>query len=130
MNKIYKKYEFSLSLNGNRIMHIARNASGMVIFRAQSEKELIDMIDEFLYQEEQKRAREAKKVSKKSKKKKILNKKNEEETEEVEDVKSVLEPPSPPQTRVTRGPDGKFISKSVLEKKDDKKKGFWQKLTS
>ncbi|PJC66315.1 hypothetical protein CO018_02505 [Candidatus Beckwithbacteria bacterium CG_4_9_14_0_2_um_filter_47_11] len=36
----YKHYEFSQSLNGNKIFHIARNAAGTVVFREASEKKL------------------------------------------------------------------------------------------
>jgi hypothetical protein len=41
----------------------------------------------------------------------------------------VLTPPQP-EKRVTRGADGKFISKSALSQEEEKKKTFWDKLTS
>ena len=48
--------------------------------------------------------------------------------EEVPTEKEVL---IPTPKRVTRGPDGKFISKSQLDADEDlKKKTFWDKLTS
>lgn len=122
---IYKKYEFSLSLNGTKIMHIARNAAGVVVFRAESENELKNLIDLSIQDIEQKAVAEQNKKAKleERKKKGLL----EQESDQKEEVAESL---TPPQTRVTRGSDGKFISKSVLDTEEEKKKGFWEKLTS
>lgn len=115
-------------------MHIARNAAGVVVFRARSENELKDMIDSSIHQKEQKVAEEAEKKAKTEERK--LEKKKRGffappvEEEVKTDEASVLIPTTPPQTRVTRGSDGKFISKSTLDTEEEKKKGFWQKLTS
>jgi hypothetical protein len=49
---IYKKHELSLSLNGEDIMHIARNAAGVVVFREHSEKALKRVIDEAIREQE------------------------------------------------------------------------------
>lgn len=42
----YKRYELSRSLNGHDIVHIARNLSGVVVFRAHSDEELMRLIDQ------------------------------------------------------------------------------------
>lgn len=127
---IYKKHELSLSLNGTDIMHIARNAVGNVVFRENSEKALKKAIDDYIkdqqYQEE---LLEQKKLEKEGKKENGESKAVEEavESEVVVEPEEVLIP----QKRVTRGPDGKFISKSQLDTDEDlKKKSFWDKLTS
>ncbi|HCR36234.1 hypothetical protein A2130_04855 [Candidatus Woesebacteria bacterium GWC2_33_12] len=105
MSTYYKKHELSLSLNGDKIQHIARNASGVVVFRESSEKALKRAIDG---------------TSKEATKEVIVS---EPVTEE--------EIFAPTQKRVTRGSDGKFISKSQLDTDEDlKKKSFWNKLTS
>lgn len=127
---IYKKYEFSLSLNGSEIYHIARNAAGTVVFRARSEKELKNMIDQAIYDEEQRRAQEAKKKSETATKKKKVASEPEAEEEVVEEVVETKEDKPVATSPVTRGPDGKFISKSQLESEEPKKKGFWEKLAS
>lgn len=132
MTKYYKKYELSLSLNGNDIMHIARNASGIVIFRESSEKALKEAIDRSI-ENEAKRIAEAQAKAKKTKKVVKLLSVEEvpvEDEEETTSEESILNPAS--QQRITRGPDGKFISKSALAQGEgeQKKKGFWQKLTS
>ena len=49
-----EKYTYSNSLNGNVIVHIARNSSGAVVFRASSAEQLKTDI---LAYEEEKRAR-------------------------------------------------------------------------
>lgn len=127
---IYKKHELSLSLNGEDIMHIARNAAGVVVFREHSEKALKRAIDDFVKEQEyQEQLVLEKKLEKEAKKAKQME-------EVVEDSPEVLESTSSeevlvPQKRVTRGPDGKFISKSQLDTDQDlKKKTFWDKLTS
>jgi len=91
----YKHFEFSLSLNGNKIFYIARNAAGAVVFREESEKKLKLAIDDSL-----------KPVKPKT------------ETQ-IADKK-----PAP--SRLTKIQDGKFISKSQLEKTESpRKKNFW-----
>jgi hypothetical protein len=145
---IYKKYEFSLSLNGDEIVHIARNAAGNVIFRESSEKSLKQAIDgaEQLIQETAEQEEKRRKEAENKKKKKGLFQPEEPETvvetEEVEEEvkveeESVLVPTTLPQARVTRGPDGKFISASALagskrqlDSTEPQKKGFWEKITS
>jgi D-alanyl-D-alanine carboxypeptidase len=137
---IYKKYELSKSLNGESIITIARNYAGVVVFRGQTDEDVKEMIDNAIHEQtlrekgaEEKRLKKLE--EKKNKKKKGLFQAPEEEITveeekiEEEDVKeeSVL---TPPQARVTRGPDGKFISKSQLQMEEEKKKTFWDKLTS
>ncbi len=140
---IYKKHELSLSLNGDSVMHIARNVNGVVVFRENSEKGLKKAIDEYLKEQQyQADLAEQKKLEKEAKKAKQVEVVAEEPTvtEEpvvVEEVSSADET-LVPQKRVTRGPDGKFISasamagsKSQLDTDEDlKKKTFWDKLTS
>lgn len=46
MANYYKRYELSRSLNGNKIIYIARNAVGNVVFRESSEENLKKAIDE------------------------------------------------------------------------------------
>lgn len=109
MSMIYKRYELSRSLNGTTIVHIARNTAGNVIFREPSEEKLKKAIDAYL----EHIAREEELAAKKS-----------EETIQEEEVATL-----PPQARVTRGPDGKFISKSLFQKQESfKNKTFWDKL--
>ena len=89
---IYKRFELSQSLNGNRIFHIARNAAGAVIFREESEKKLKLAIDNTLKPK----------------------------------PAAVVKKPTP-STRLTKTADGKFISKSALEKAElPRKKSFWK----
>lgn len=130
---IYKKHELSLSLNGEDIMHIARNAAGVVVFREHSEKALKRVIDEAIKeQEHQEQLALEKKLGKEAKKNKAEVVPTEEPVvqEETPQQEEVLVPTSA-QKRVTRGPDGKFISKSQLDlETEDKKKSFWDKLTS
>lgn len=140
---IYKKYEFSLSLNGDEVMNIARNASGIVVFRARSVDELKDLIDASIYDAEQAAAAEARKKAEAEEKKlnkakrgffstdeeQVVQDENQDPTAATEN-ESILVPQIAPQTRVTRGPDGKFISKSTLDTEETKKKGFWEKITS
>lgn len=131
---IYKKYELALSLNGDQIMHIARNAIGNVVFRENSEKSLKKAIDDYI-KEQQYLAElaEQKKLEKEAKKTKQESQLDIPEAdltgEEV--VETEADQTLVPQKRVTRGPDGKFISKSQLDlEEEDKKKSFWDKLTS
>ena len=145
---IYKKHELSLSLNGDQVMHIARNAAGVVVFREQSEKALKLAIDDYIKKQqyleemlEQKRLeKEAKKSQGDSAKAHPTGSHEVAEPtssgdEVVEESLEAVEPTSSeevlvPQKRVTRGPDGKFISKSQLDQEEIKKKTFWDKLTS
>ncbi len=113
-------------------MHIARNASGNVVFRENSEKELKKEIDDYIKEQDYlNQLEEQKKLEKENKKK--------AKVEEIVTEEPVTEPVAiatteevlVPQKRVTRGPDGKFISKSQLDTDEDlKRKSFWDKLTS
>ncbi|KKP46377.1 MAG: hypothetical protein UR39_C0011G0029 [Candidatus Woesebacteria bacterium GW2011_GWA1_33_30] len=130
---MYKKYELSLSLNGDLVMHIARNSAGVVVFRQNTEKELKKAIDNYIkeqqYLDELAEQKRLEKEAKKGKAEVILTK----DVEVIEEpivptvVNEVVEPTS---KRVTRGPDGKFISKSQLDPEEKEKKTFWDKLTS
>lgn len=128
---IYKRYELSLSLNGADVVHIARNASGIVVFRENSEKELLKAIDDF---EKKKEQMELESTNEDDKKEDVEvpseEVQNEEATSETTDGEKTTETLLPTQKRITRGPDGKFISKSQLDQEMPKKKGFWDKLTS
>lgn len=130
---IYKKYELAQSLNGDQIMHIARNSNGIVVFRETSEKGLKKAIDSYIKEQqyleelaEQKRLdKEAKKSQGDSAKAHLTG------SREVAESTSSGEETLATQKSVTRGPDGKFISKSQLDTDEDlKKKTFWDKLTS
>lgn len=129
---IYKKHELSLSLNGDHVIHIARNSSGVVVFRQNSEKELKRAIDDYIKEQQYlEELAEKKKLEKEAKKTKqeVTVTTDEPVTKIVEET--VTEETLIPQKRVTRGPDGKFISKSQLDTDEDlKKKSFWDKLTS
>jgi hypothetical protein len=121
---IYKRYEFSQSLNGDKIVHIARNSAGMVIFRADSEKLLKEMIDRYWKnREHEEKLAQAAAAKAKAKKPagliaKALAPKTKAQT-------TAPKPPAPP-ARLTKTADGKFISKSALEKTDlPRKKSFW-----
>jgi len=133
---IYKKHELSLSLNGNEIVHIARNAIGNVVFRENSEKALKKAIDDYVKEQQyQEELMEQKKLEKESKKTKEVEEKAVEDLEAIpekqEEPQVSSEQTLVPQKRVTRGPDGKFISKSQLDlEEEEKKKSFWDKLTS
>lgn len=133
---IYKKYELSLSQNGESIMHIARNSAGIVIFRAETLEDVKEMIDvSIAAQEKMEREKEELKLKKEAEKEKRKNRglfqapKTEEIINEETSDESILTPPQP-EKRVTRGADGKFISKSALSQEEEKKKTFWDKLTS
>ena len=69
---IYKQYDLSQSLNGNVIVHIARNPLGAVVFRESSEEKLKKAIDKYLnsLEEENKKAQEKKTQEKLEAKKK------------------------------------------------------------
>ena len=69
MSTYYKKHELSLSLNGDTIMHIARNASGVVVFRETSEKALKGAIDDSIKEQYQRNELVAQKKAEKEKKK-------------------------------------------------------------
>ena len=130
---IYKRYELSLSLNGEDIVHIARNSSGIVVFRENSEKALLKAIDDFEKKKEQMEL-DAVNDSNKNEDVEVQDSDNEVEKEEInyetKDEEKSTETLLPTQKRITRGPDGKFISKSQLDQEMPKKKGFWDKLTS
>jgi hypothetical protein len=134
---IYKKFEISLSQNGESIMHIARNYAGVVIFRGDSEENVKELIDKSINEQEKlekekEELRRKKEEAKQNKSKRGLFQAPVEEVEEKEEVKKEESVLTSPHQRVTRGPDGKFISKSKLEEQqeEEKKKGFWEKLTS
>lgn len=112
---IYKRYEFSLSQNGDKLVYIARNAAGNVVFREHSEQALKKAIDNAIREKE----RQAQ-LDLQAKLNKENNKKKKQEV-------TILAPAQKP---VTRGADGKFISKSQLDQEEPKKKGFWDKLKS
>lgn len=132
---IYKKYELSLSLNGEDIMHIARNSAGIVIFRAETIDDVKEMIDiQIETQEKLEKEKEELKLKKEAEKEKRKNRglfqaPVEEVVTEETSEDSALTPPQP-EKRITRGADGKFISKSALSQEEEKKKTFWDKLTS
>ena len=71
---IYKRFEFSQSLNGQRLLHIARNSAGIVVFREESENQLKKTIDQYLKhkqeEEELASAKDTQKLAEKAKKKK------------------------------------------------------------
>lgn len=118
---IYKKHELSLSLNGEDIMHIARNAAGVVVFREHSEKALKRAIDEAIKDKDHQDKNNSQKI--------ILQ--EEPVVQEENSTQEEVLVPTSAQKRVTRGPDGKFISKSQLDlEEENKKKSFWDKLTS
>lgn len=134
---IYKRYELSLSQNGPDLVHIARNAMGNVVFREASEDKLKKAIDRSI---EERRRLEELEAKKRAQKAKTKAKKHEgglfqappppepdpgTEEKPATTEESIL---TPPQQRVTRGPDGKFISKSILEKEEPSKKSFWDKI--
>lgn len=101
---IYKHYELSQSLNGNNIIHIARNAAGMVVFRENSQKQLQTAIDNYF---------------------KNLDKEHQEKIKAAQ-AKAKPKTPEKPSTRLTKTSIGKFISKSSLDKAEPpKKKHFW-----
>lgn len=141
---IYKRYELSLSQNGPDLVHIARNAAGNVIFRESSEEKLKKAIDQAIQEKQKQEEFEAKKKSAKAKAKKqkrglftsppeLVEDEEVKTIEKKEDTENETEPadegaPAPPQARVTRGSDGKFISKSTLQEEEPKKKSFWDKL--
>jgi len=108
---IYKqRYELSQSLNGNTIVHIARNSAGTVVFREESANQLKKTIDNYLKELQN----EAEMIAKKAAEK--LAQKNKNKTE----------PKKAAPARLTRTQDGKFISKSTLEKAEPpRKKSFW-----
>lgn len=125
---IYKKYELSLSLNGADVMHIARNVAGNVVFRENSEKALKKVIDDTIKEQQYQEELVIQKKKEKEQKKEV---KTEEVIEEEREVLVEETEVLVPQKRVTRGPDGKFISKNQLDlEEEDKKKTFWDKLTS
>lgn len=119
-------------------MHIARNASGIVIFRAETLEDVKEMIDvQIAAQEKLEKEKEELKLKREAEKEKRKNRglfqapveESVLDTVEAEQTESVLTPPQP-EKRVTRGADGKFISKSALSQEEEKKKTFWDKLTS
>ncbi len=140
MANTYKGYSISQSLNGNKIIYIARNRAEVVIFRESSENKLKSAIDNHLANLEKNLAQAKKdKLAKIDKaEERDLFQDKEEYQKEVEDAGEAAEElaqeeskgdPSTPQTRVTRGPGGRFVSKKTQEEIDEeKKKGFWDRF--
>ena len=124
---IYKQYELSRSLNGDKVVCIARNALGNVIFRATSESELQKMIDKSIDERRRWEESEAKRREEQGSGKNV----KQDVVVEAEVVSVEELPVAPPirQPRATRGPDGKFISKSKFETPEvAAKKTLWDKL--
>ncbi|MCX6816696.1 MAG: hypothetical protein NTZ93_02445 [Candidatus Beckwithbacteria bacterium] len=118
---IYKRFELSQSLNGDHLVYIARNSAGIVVFREASETKLKKTIDRYLKQQQQEELLASQKKTEKSLKKGLFAKKNPPQKPKTIQA----EAPTPP-TRITRTQDGKFISKSQLEKAElSRKKHFW-----
>ena len=73
---IYKRYELSLSQNGDKLVHIARNAAGNVVFRESSEGNLKKAIDRSIEEkarlEEQETKRKAEHAKVRMQKKKLF----------------------------------------------------------
>lgn len=131
---IYKKYEFSLSLNGTKIVHIARNAAGFVVFRESSEAKLKKAIDKSIEEKQRQEELEAKeradkaRAKAKAKKRALFAARVEPEEEPEKEKEAKTQTSVPPAPRITRGPDGKFISKAQETENEPKKKSFWDKL--
>jgi hypothetical protein len=135
---IYKKHELSLSLNGNEVVHIARGAAGNVVFRESSEERLKKAIDRSIEAKEKQeeaaaREKELKAKAKAQKQKGSLFSPPPEPAEETatenEEENLKEEVLIPQQSKVVRGPDGKFISKSAFQEEEEPaKKSFWDKL--
>ena|SRR3989344_4225546 len=126
---IYKGHELSRSLNGTNIIYIARNNSGNVVFREKSEDKLKNAINKSI---EDIKRRQEELEKKKADKENAKQKRGlfAPPPEPVEELITPEEVAIPTQKRVTRGPDGKFISKSTITDEGDKEKTFWDKLTS
>lgn len=126
---IYKRYELSQSLNGDKIVHIARSASGFVVFREPSETALKKAIDESIKKEqEQKELAAQGKTDKKKRPERLFAKPKEESKEKTVDVEIKTEETREPKPVSGRGVDGKFIKKIQLEQEEPKKGSFWNKL--
>lgn len=121
----YRKFELSQSLNGDKVLHIARNPAGVVVLREATEKKLMAAIDKYIAHLETVH----KTLQKPSAQSQSKVDKNKKIAPVVSDVEILL---PPPQKATKRGPDGKFISRSQIEMSDIKppKKTLWQKLTS
>jgi len=130
----YKRYDLSKSLSGDKVIHIARNAAGIVVIRAPSLEQLKKEIDR-REEEEKKKLLAAKKAAEEAAKKaqKLAKAKKKEKPTELA---AAIEPEKPSTTEETsspnlppRGPDGKFVSRQPeTETTQKKKKGFWDKL--
>jgi len=141
---IYKRYELSQSLNGDHIIFIARNAIGNVVFRESSEERVKSAIDRAQEERQKQESLAAKKKAERERAKThrgglFQSQPQTPEPENTEVSETVVEPlpeeaPAdeqvliPSQQRVTRGPDGKFLSKGALEAEEEQKKSFWDKL--
>lgn len=97
---IYKRYELSQSLNGTRIVHIARNAAGNVVFRESSESNLRKAID--------------KSIAEKARLEELETKKKAEHAKARMQKKKLFASPPPPEPLTA--PD------------ESEKKSFWDRL--
>jgi len=126
----YKRYDLSKSLSGDKVIHIARNAAGIVVIRAPSLEQLKKEIDR-REEEEKKKLLAAKKAAEKAAKLAKAKKK-----EKPTELAAATKPEKPSTAEETsslnlppRGPNGKFVSRQQeTESTPKKKKGFWDRL--
>ncbi|OGY10700.1 MAG: hypothetical protein A3A58_01585 [Candidatus Blackburnbacteria bacterium RIFCSPLOWO2_01_FULL_41_27] len=122
------KFDISKSLSGNQVFFIARDMDGVVRIRAKSEQELNREIEQFNKVEELEKNSQPKKKSL-GLKDLFKNKLQEQVEERKEEIASL-----PPEEPVVNEPEPKqFLQndlKSRIEKnkKNNSKKGFWDKL--
>ena len=129
----YKKYDLSKSLSGDKIIHIARNAAGVVVIRAPTLEKLKKEIDRREEEERKKllaakkkaeeAAKKATKLAKAKKKEKPTKLAAASESQKPSTTKTISSSKLPP-----RGPNGKFISRQPETETTKKKKGFWDRL--
>lgn len=125
MANYYQRYELSRSLNGNKIVYIARNAAGNVVFRESSEENLKKAIDQ--HEDEKRRAEEEKekllahKEETRSKKKKLLKNTLQEEIQERKLVLSETEGEALATTEET-------LPGESDQEVEPKKSSFWDRL--
>jgi len=125
---IYRNYDISASTNAGIRTYLARNSAGNIIFRESSVDNLKRTIDASF--ETRRRNTELAKSTSLKKRKRSLFAPPPEELSEEETTKEPKSVTNSAQQRVTRGPDGKFISKNSLEGQDqtDNKTSFWDRL--
>lgn len=134
MANFYQRYELSMSLNGSKIVHIARNSAGNVVFREPSEDKLKKAIDSF---EEQKRRDEEErekmvaqkaKAKEERKAKKLFSNKLQEEVQERKDDLEHLQG-APEVLLEGESEPAALEGESEPTNSDPKsKKSFWDKL--